>query len=247
MCNTLTRQLNIVQSGNRVIVPHAISTMGIPQPQSRMDLVREHMAAGNVLMMGDNPELPPLPERPTLIDFLKLRVEPAILEHMLQSAQLALSSGHSEKIVLACLIHDISVGSFVSAEHGFWAAQLIAPYVDEEIAWAVQHHQPFRYFADPAVGYDYPKEYIRYFGEDYVPPAHVKNLYEQARSHKWYMTARILTINDVYSWDPEVKVTVDDFADIVGRNFRQPAEGLGFDGSPSAHMWRTLNWPNNAL
>ena len=25
------------------------------------------------------------------------------------------------------------------------------------------------------------------------------------------------------------------------------AEGLGFDGSPSAHMWRSIIWPNNFL
>jgi hypothetical protein len=33
------------------------------------------------------------------------------------------------------------------------------------------------------------------------------------------------------SWEP--------FIDIVGLNFKQPAEGLGFDNSPTAHMWRT--------
>jgi hypothetical protein len=37
------------------------------------------------------------------------------------------------------------------------------------------------------------------------------------------------------------------FADIVGRHFRQPPEGLGFDGSHVAHMWRTIIWPDNAL
>jgi len=33
-------------------------------------------------------------------------------------------------------------------------------------------------------------------------------------------------------------------------NFAQPAEGLGFDGSPVspvARMWRTMIWPNNFL
>ncbi len=39
----------------------------------------------------------------------------------------------------------------------------------------------------------------------------------------------------------------DEFEDVVGRNFRQPPEGLGFDGSPVAHMWRTMIWPNNFL
>jgi hypothetical protein len=33
----------------------------------------------------------------------------------------------------------------------------------------------------------------------------------------------------------------------VGRHFRRPAEGLGFDGSSVAHMWRTMIWPNNFL
>ena len=40
---------------------------------------------------------------------------------------------------------------------------------------------------------------------------------------------------------------VDDFTDIIGRNFKQPKEGLGFDGSPTAHMWRSMIWPNNFL
>ena len=40
---------------------------------------------------------------------------------------------------------------------------------------------------------------------------------------------------------------VEEFTDIIGRNFRQPREGLGFDGGPTAHMWRTMIWPNNFL
>ena len=43
------------------------------------------------------------------------------------------------------------------------------------------------------------------------------------------------------------QVDFDEFEDVVGRNFRQPKEGLGFDGSPVAHMWRTMIWPNNFL
>jgi hypothetical protein len=42
-------------------------------------------------------------------------------------------------------------------------------------------------------------------------------------------------------------VDPEQFTDIIGRNFKQPAEGLGFDGSPVAHMWRTMIWPNNLL
>jgi hypothetical protein len=61
------------------------------------------------------------------------------------------------------------------------------------------------------------------------------------------MTGRLITINDIYSFDPDAKVYWEEFEDIVGRNFKQPEEGLGFDGSPVAHMWRTLIWPTRFL
>src|SRR5262245_46421288 len=48
--------------------------------------------------------LPPMPEKPTLIDFFKLRFPPAA--HLLQSARLARKNGLSEEIILACLLHD---------------------------------------------------------------------------------------------------------------------------------------------
>ena len=37
------------------------------------------------------------------------------------------------------------------------------------------------------------------------------------------------------------------YAGLLGTDFRQPKEGLGFDQSPSAHMWRTINWPTRYL
>ncbi len=61
------------------------------------------------------------------------------------------------------------------------------------------------------------------------------------------MTSRLITLNDIYSFDPNAKVELDEFEDIIGRNFKQPKEGLGFDGSPVAHMWRTMMYPNNPL
>ena len=54
-------------------------------------------------------------------------------------------------------------------------------------------------------------------------------------------------LNDLYSFDPAVQVRLEEFTDIVGRNFRQPKEGLGFDGSPTAHMWRTIIAPTKYL
>ena len=61
------------------------------------------------------------------------------------------------------------------------------------------------------------------------------------------MTSRLICVNDIYAFDPNAKVNLDQFEDIIGRNFRQPKEGLGWDNSPSAHMWRTIMWPTRFL
>ncbi len=97
------------------------------------------------------------------------------------------------------------------------------------------------------MGYEYPELYIQYFGDEYEPDDYIKAAYEKARRHKWYMTARIITVHDIYSFDPNAKVSWDPFIDIIGRNFRQPAEGLGYDNSPVAHMWRTMIRPTKYL
>ena len=202
---------------------------------------------GTVLMMGDNPQLPVMPARPGLLDFMKCRMTDTTFRHLLTSAKYALDEGQEEKIVLACLVHDISNGCFLRPDHGYWGAQMIAPYVDEEISWAVRYHQSLRYFADESVGYAYPESYVRFFGADYVPPEYIRRDAQFAKGHRWYMGARLVTLYDKYFFEKSDPVDPEIFADIVGRHFRQPAEGLGFDGSPVAHMWRTLIWPDNAL
>ena len=107
------------------------------------------------VLMGDDPRLPAMPEKPTLIDFFKYRFGPCM--HLLQSARHAVKADLPEKMVLACLLHDI------------------------------------------------------------------------------------------YSFDPNVHVGLEEFTDIIGRNFRQPEQGLGFDNSPVAHMWRAMIRPAKYL
>ena len=67
------------------------------------------------------------------------------------------------------------------------------------------------------------------------------------KNHKWYMEPRLVTVNDLYAFDPNAKVSIEPFTDIIGRHFKQPKEGLGYDNSPSAHMWRTLARPDQPL
>jgi hypothetical protein len=200
---------------------------------------------GKHFLMGPDPRLPPMPEKPTLVDYFRNRF--ASTSHLLQSANHALKAGHNEKVILACLLHDIAVVSFIRCDHGYWGAQMIEPYVDEEVAWSIRMHQALRFFPDEAAGYPYPEAYVKLFGDDYKPEPYIVAEYERARNHKWYMTSRLICVNDVYSFDPNAKVNLDDFVDIIGRNFRQPKEGLGLDDSSSAHMWRTMMWPSRFL
>ena len=231
----------------RMIMPHPVSQLGLESPNDEMAQLKR-LDANTVFMMGDNPALPAMPERPTLLDFFRLRFGDITYRHLLSSAKLALDAGHSETVVMACLLHDIANGALIRADHGYWGAQLIAPYVSEEVTWAVRYHQALRYFADEAAGYAYPESYRRFFGPDYVPPDYIQRDHQIARAHRWYMSARQVTVYDIYSFDDrQLAFAPEIFTDIIGRNFKQPPEGLGFDNSPTAHMWRTMIWPNNFL
>lgn len=229
----------------KIIVKSVLFTSGEKDPTEPVEFGLNDLSSGKHVLQGADPRLKKMPAKSTLIDFFKYRFAPA--NHLLQSATLALKAGHSEKVVLACLLHDIAVIGFIRCDHGYWSAQLVEPYVDEEVAWAIRAHQALRFFPDEAVGYKYPDQYIRLFGADYKPEPYIQKAYERARNHKWYMTARLICVNDIYSFDPNAEVNMDDFGDIVGRNFKQPEEGLGLDDSPSAHMWRTIMWPTRFL
>ena len=75
------------------------------------------------VLMGTDPRLPAMPEKPTLMDFFKYRFGPSM--HLLQSARHAVKAGLPEKMVLACLLHDIAVTGFIRSDHGYWGAQLV--------------------------------------------------------------------------------------------------------------------------
>jgi hypothetical protein len=227
---------------DRVVVKSVIYTSGDQDPTKPMPRPADQ---GRRFLMSADPRLPAMPARPTLFDFFRYRFGPST--HLLQSARLAQKSGASEKVILACLLHDIAILGFIRSDHGYWSAQLLEPYVDPEVTWGIRYHQALRFFADEAAGYRYPELYTRLFGPDYSPEPYIHDAYRYARNHKWYMTSRLITVNDLYAFDPNVQVDLGEFTDIVGRNFKQPKEGLGFDDSPSAHMWRTIIAPTRYL
>ena len=189
-------------------------------------------------------KLETLSAKPTLLEFFQKRFMPA--NHVLQSATRALETGMSEEIILACLLHDV-VQNLIKVDHGWWGAQLFEPYIPKKSTFAIRYHQTLRFYEDKSAGYEYPDLYKRIFGVDYVPPQYIQDTYKMLRNHKWYMEPRLVTVNDLYAFDPNKVVSIEPFIDIIGRHFKQPKEGLGYDNSPVAHMWRTIQFPDAPL
>ena len=189
--------------------------------------------------------LPQLPAKPTIVDFFAMRFDRE-REHCLQSANVALQRGADEEIILACLLHD-TAQELIRTQHGAWGAQMYEPYVPARTTFAIRYHQALRFYPDSKAGYKYPDLYFRVFGHDYVPDAHTKAMYDYARSHRWYDAARAVTVCDLYAFDPNVRVSIEPFLDIVGRHFKQPKQGLGNDNNAVAHMWRAMRDPDSPL
>ena len=238
----LMGQLNEAQSGGATKYPTAAEL-----EDQNADLSRPHRSgAGHLFAQRDGTlrKLEKMPDKPTLVDFFQYRFAPA--NHVLQSANRALKTGMREEVVLACLLHDV-VLNLIRPDHGWWGSQLVEPYVPEITTFAIRYHQTLRFYADTEYGYEYPELYFRLFGEDYVPEPYLERTYKWLKNHEWYEHPRLVTVNDLYSFDPNAVVSIDPFVDIIGRHFKQPEEGLGWDNSPSSHMWRTMIWPDRRL
>lgn len=212
-----------------------------------------HAVGASVLATRREEAFAPLPEKPNLADILTERLHVpwfgmpiAAARHGVQCGKLAMAAGCDDETILACLLHDVGL-AVNRPDHGWWGAQLIEPYVSERISWAIRYHQALRYYPDESVGYQYPEMYVKMFGENYQPPEYIAAAHREALAHRWYMTARHITMYDDYSFDRDAPIDLSPFVDIIGRHFKQPKEGLGNDGSSTAHMWRTIIDPTKLL
>jgi hypothetical protein len=83
----------------------------------------------------------------------------------------------------------------------------------------------FSVFSDAA--YRYPDTYEQFFGKDYQPPEYLRQAHVHARNHRWYMASRLITVNDIYSFeagreiDPAFSLTSSDVI------FDNPRRGWG--------------------
>jgi predicted HD phosphohydrolase len=65
------------------------------------------------------------------------------LEHALQSATRALRDGADADWIVGALLHDIG-DSLAPQNHDRFAAEIIRPFVREEVTWVIEHHGTFQ-------------------------------------------------------------------------------------------------------
>lgn len=107
------------------------------------------------------------------------------LVHSLQTATLAERAGADKEIVVASLCHDIGKTVSVSNHAGI-AAEILKPYVREEVYWMIKVHQDFQ-----------GKHYYDHIGKD--PKAS-----EQYRGHPSFeLAARFAGEWDQAAFDPD--------------------------------------------
>ena len=107
------------------------------------------------------------------------------LTHSLQTATRAERDGADDELVVACLCHDI--GKAVSvANHPRIAAEILRPYVRDEVTQTIAAHQDFQ-----------GRHYYAHFGLD-------PNLRDRYRSEPWYgLAERFADAWDQTSFDPD--------------------------------------------
>ncbi len=133
-------------------------------------------------------------------------------EHSLQTATRAHRDGARTDMVVAALLHDVG-DSIAPANHSALAADILAPYVDEETTWVVRHHGVFQgYHYWDRIGFDrHARE--RYRGNPHFDAA-----------------AHFCAAWDQESFDPGYDtLPISTFRPMLEEVFGRPANGFGAD------------------
>ena len=124
------------------------------------------------------------------------------LHHALQTATMAKRAGADEDMVLGALCHDI--GKVISVpNHGQIAAEILKPYVSEQVYWIIRTHQDFQ-----------GRHYYHHFDRN-------PNERDKYRDEPWYAQAEQFTDEwDQAAFDPDYEVmSLEDFEPLVQKYF----------------------------
>src|SRR3954454_24649930 len=127
------------------------------------------------------------------------------LTHCLQTATLAERAGADKEMVVASLCHDIGKVASVP-NHGAIAAEILKPYVREDVYFAIKHHQDFQ-----------GKHYYEHFGGD-------PNARDKHEGQPWYdLAAQFADDWDQVAFDPDYDtLPLEHFEPLVMEVFAKP-------------------------
>ena len=132
------------------------------------------------------------------------------LEHVLQTATRACRDGASEAWIVAALLHD--VGDVLAPDnHSAVAAEILRPFVSDEIYWVIRHHGVFQ-----------GVYYWHHIGRD-------RHAREAFRGHPYFASAeRFCEQWDQNSFDPHYDtLPLEVFAPMVRRVFTSQPHHAG--------------------
>ena len=127
------------------------------------------------------------------------------LTHCLQTATLAERAGADKEVVVASLCHDI--GKVVSVpNHGAIAAEILKPYVRDDVYSMIKHHQDFQ-----------GRHYYHHFGGD-------PNARDQYEGAPWFdLAAQFADDWDQIAFDPDYDtLPLEHFEPLVREVFAHP-------------------------
>ena len=127
------------------------------------------------------------------------------LVHALQTATRAENDGANEEMIVAALCHD--VGKAISdANHGAISAEILKPYIRDDVVWMVRVHQDFQ-----------GRHYYAYFDKD-------PNAREQYRGHPAFDLAEQFADEwDQTAFDPDYPtLPLEHFEPLVRATFSAP-------------------------
>jgi predicted HD phosphohydrolase len=127
------------------------------------------------------------------------------LVHCLQTATRAERAGASDEMVLASLCHDI--GKVISVpNHPAIAAEILKPYVSEEVYWVILTHQDFQ-----------GRHYYQLLGKD-------PNARQQYKDHPYFALGEKFADEwDQTAFDPDYDtLPLEHFEPLIDRFFAQP-------------------------
>jgi len=128
------------------------------------------------------------------------------LDHVLQCATRAMRDGADDDWIIAALLHDIG-DVLAPFTHGQVAAEILMPFIREEVTWVVRHHGTFQMY------------YNKSLSED------DRTSRERLKEYPYYQSAIDFCENwDQCSFDPDYNSeSLDFFIPVVRRVFsREP-------------------------